>query len=393
MADPRLYLPPELTEASIRELIQLLKLPKPDDIKKIGTIAEYHAIYDITFPPSVTFQVQSAVLPEPDNSISLILRVSGRHLPLIKTLNEVAAMSWVRANTKIPIPSIIAFDASENNPIGHEFILLEKAPGVSVDSIYSSLDDAKLEYLVSQLLEYLIDLHRYEWGHAGGLGIDHTGSVVPGRLVVETFWQAPEISGYWGSEETVDSLNPCGPYKTYTEYVKAHMKQYIRNIQKHNSLEWMRDMTPRLKAFNQMLDLRAEELNDTKYILTHRDLHFGNIMCNPDTTQITAVIDWEFAAVLPLPLWSPGGGFLWNGQNSPAGLAERRRLYTVFEKLCGERYPALLRDFETRPPHDAIKNVLNYVRAIVEVCPRGEKADAARGWRETVESALSKLGV
>lgn len=224
----------------------------------------------------------------------------------------------------------MSFDASEDNPIHHEFILFQKAQGVSVDTIFDSLDDAMKEFLVSQLTDYLIELHQHGWNHAGGLSIDLTGKVVPSQVVAENFWQAAEIVEYWGPDEIVDSLNPKGPFNTYTSYAKGHINQYIRNISTHDSLEWMRDLIPRLVAFSSMLDLRADELNDTRYILTQKDLHFGNVICDPTTARITAILDWEFAAVLPLPLWNPGNCFLWNSRNTQERIAEQKRFKKVF---------------------------------------------------------------
>lgn len=50
-------------------------------------------------------------------------------------------MTWIRKHTSIPVPAIIRYDETENNVIGHEFTLLEKASGISVDQIYATLSD------------------------------------------------------------------------------------------------------------------------------------------------------------------------------------------------------------------------------------------------------------
>ena len=44
-------------------------------------------------------------------------------------------------------------------------------------------------------------------------------------------------------------------------------------------------------------------------------------------------------------------------------------------------------------PHATISKVLNNIRAIVEVCPRNERAEEAREWRKAAEEAMDKLGV
>lgn len=133
MANPADHLPPPLTEDSVRYLLKSINLPSPTVIVSPEVAAEYHSIYIISFPPNALadfFPTSS----EPGRSIptDLILRVSGNHLPRIKTENEVAIISWTANKTSIPIPVIIKYDASTDNPIGHEYTLLERASGRSL---------------------------------------------------------------------------------------------------------------------------------------------------------------------------------------------------------------------------------------------------------------------
>lgn len=394
MADPKLYLPPALSHDSIRQLIDDLGLPEPCGVEALQTIAEYHTLYVVQFDARHARRLQARAA-EPGSTISLILRVAGKHLPRIKTQNEVAVLSWVRNNTRIPVPVVVGFDASSANAIGHEFTLLEKMDGVSVDTVYTHLDESKKAHLVSQLLDYLLELHRHPWQHCGGLSISEVGEVGPGRVVAETFWQGPEIAQYWGPDESVESLNPGGPYPDYTSYVKAHMAQYTKNIETHESLCWVRNLIPRIQAFIDFLNQHTQELDRTRNILTHGDLHFGNIMCDPASADITGILDWEFSAVLPLPLWGPGKSFLWNGNNTPESKAEQGRLHQVFRSMCEERSLELLADLDLKEqePYASISTVLNFVRAIVEVCPRGQKLDSAKGWKQVAENAMVGLGL
>lgn len=61
----------------------------------------------------------------------MVLRVSGRRLLGIKTMNEIGVMTWLSKNTTIPLPEIIAYDISVDNPIGHEYTLLSQVQGVT----------------------------------------------------------------------------------------------------------------------------------------------------------------------------------------------------------------------------------------------------------------------
>ena len=62
----------------------------------------------------------------------------------------------------------------------------------------------------------------------------------------------------------------------------------------------MRDALPRIKAFLDALSQSAEMLNDVQLRFAHKDLHFGNILYDSDSSKITAAIDWEFAEHCPV---------------------------------------------------------------------------------------------
>ncbi|KAF5618882.1 hypothetical protein F25303_12932 [Fusarium sp. NRRL 25303] len=132
-------------------------------------------------------------------------------------------------------------------------------------------------------------------------------------------------------------MNIGGPYKTYVDYIIAHAKKYIRLIQTHEKLEFMRDIIPRLEAFVAALPKHANELNNVKLRLAHKDLHFANMIFDPVSGRITGILDWEFAGVVPYPQWNPRSSFLWNGIDTLKSLNEKYRLLEVFKECCKEK--------------------------------------------------------
>ncbi|KAK1764241.1 hypothetical protein QBC33DRAFT_547574 [Phialemonium atrogriseum] len=116
MGTPADALPQPLSEDAIHALLRAKGLPKATSVISPKVTAQYHAIYFITLPASEASRGHS----------ELVLRVSGRHLPSIKTKNEIGIMTWIAKYTTIPIPAWIAYDASEENLIGHEYILLSR---------------------------------------------------------------------------------------------------------------------------------------------------------------------------------------------------------------------------------------------------------------------------
>lgn len=392
MGTPAEYLPPRLDKATITSLIVSLDLPAPCRVEALDVAAEFHSIYLLHFERDLASSIPAR--PEEDGSVDLILRVAGRHLPGYKTRNEVGCMTWIRNTTTIPVPAVVRWSDSEDNPTGHEFSLLEKAPGVSVDKIYKDLDRSQKRYLVEQLVEFIVQLHDHPWSASvGGLIAQPDGSVVLGPPIEETFWQEPDIAKYWPGE-TLESMNALdeGAYPSFTAYVAASCRRYCHAIQTHPSLEPFRDLVPHIQRFLERIgsaELRGA-LDETRYITAHRDLHFANIMCDAGSLRVTAVLDWEFGGVVPAARWDPSRAFLWNGSGDAAANAEKYELRKVFEAVCEEKgLHRVLRDAEPSPEQGMVISAVSYVRAITEVCPRGQRGDEVDGWKEEALKAMA----
>lgn len=292
---PELHRPPLFPQDTIQRFASSVGLPTPRRIKVFKGDATYHSIYILNFDKQ--WDLKPAKTRETDGSTDLFLRVSGKHLPRIKTINEVAVMKWVRENTEIPVPAVVRFDASEDNVLGHEFTLLEKAEGICLHTVWKSLTSAAQRSALEQIADYLgkIHAHTFEW--IGGMQLSETGdSIVPGPLLDEAAWQAPDVANYWPEGESVSTLDISGPYESYTALCAAEMDRVIYAIGKHDSLAWIRDLVPRLQAFVDMLSndterVREMKLNDSKVVLAHRGLNLANIMFNVRTNKITAILD------------------------------------------------------------------------------------------------------
>ena len=373
MSSPGHHLPKPVSDNAINNLLISVGLPQATKIIAPNVTAQYHSIYMIDLPPNKS------------NHTSLVLRISGNHLPRIKTQNEVGIMSWVAKNTTIPVPDVVAYDYSANNPISHEFTLLARIGGVTLSDIYGTLDDQKLARILDQLIDILVQLHAHEWDQIGGLVINENGEIVVGQVLDETFWQVTDIEKLWPENETVASLNIEGPYPTYVALTTAQIKKYIHLIQTHEKLEFMRDIIPRLEEFLIALPQHSLELNNVKLRLAHKDLHFGNILYDIETGKITAILDWEFSGIVPFPRWNPVKAFLWNAKDGEESRKEKYRLFERFEKRCKQRGVRILGDAEFASPlQESMHNVAHSLWAIVEFVPRDQRNEDVPTWRAKV---------
>ncbi|RDW95144.1 hypothetical protein BP5796_00907 [Coleophoma crateriformis] len=166
-----------------------------------------------------------------NNGVEYVLRVSGNHIPTIKTENKVAVMSWLKQRTTIPIPEVIKYDSTCNNPLQREYTLCSRAYGDTMSDIYTSLSQAQLdgvmdkplqrEYtlcsraygdtmsdiytslsqaqldaVMDQVIDILVQLHESDWTAIGGLKFTDCGTIEMGPVLEETFWQVPDIEAF-----------------------------------------------------------------------------------------------------------------------------------------------------------------------------------------------------
>lgn len=283
------YLPAPFQEHEIRALLDSISLGQPLSIQPLKVTAAFHAIYILTYDSKV---LQEKFPTSTTNSLTtdLVLRISGDHIPGIKTENEAAVFSWLRQNTTaVPVPEVICYDATMSNPLKREFIILSRCPGVTISDIYDELSPEKLDSILRQLMKILLEIHAHPFDTIGGLVIqkDDGGGgnkIVPGPVLEEHFWFVPDIEKYFDSsdnskKETFDSLNVKGPFSSYTPYAIALMEKYIHVAQIQPSLGFLHKHVPR------------------------------PILYDPSRDLITGVLDWEFADTVPFPLWDPVRAF------------------------------------------------------------------------------------
>ncbi|QKX62193.1 uncharacterized protein TRUGW13939_09352 [Talaromyces rugulosus] len=382
------YLPESLEAKDIQTLLDTLSLGQPTAITPLKVCAAFHAIYILTYDAKdLPGCVKDPSLP----SVDLVLRVSGDHIPNIKTRNEAATLAWISQNTSVPVPSVIRYDATTNNPLSREFIILSRCPGVTLSDVYDSLTQEQLDDICKQLIKFLADIHRHPFTHIGGLVQSDTGSIIPGPYLDEHFWFTPDVKRYFDTEDSLETLNAGGPFTSYTDFIIALMEKYIHVASVQKDLTFMLEHIPRLRAFCKVLPDFAAQLDKTQIRLAHRDLHFANILYNQSTGQITGILDWEFASAVPFQIWDPVRAFLGNTQPGDEAYKEKYRLRDRFAELCNEEGVAFLGDADfTSEIQEKMHGVSNMMRIIVTLIPRGQFVDRAP---EFVESLLKDLEV
>ncbi|KAK4234580.1 altered inheritance of mitochondria protein 9, mitochondrial [Achaetomium macrosporum] len=239
-----------------------------------------------------------------------LLRVSLPVDPRHKTRGESTTLRWIREMTTVPVPKVIAFDDSQDNEIGFEWILMELMPGVSAYKRWRKLSMADKTRLVEQVAEFQSQLFRRSLEDANFQSIgtlssgDDTpqpapGSPRPGRLVSRLF--------FWGDNFSYDV--PRGPFRSSHDWLSAQLS-IIREKQAR-ILETEEDEDDRAEAkvilrvatkLAALLPKIFPQLQNPpeRTVLWHDDLSLSNILIGEEDAKITAIIDWECVSCEPL---------------------------------------------------------------------------------------------
>lgn len=76
-----------------------------------------------------------------DNGVQVVTRILNPYLPpKLATSSEVATLDFLRNELNIPVPRVFAWSCEKDQPVGAEYIIMEKAPGQELSKAWPSMD-------------------------------------------------------------------------------------------------------------------------------------------------------------------------------------------------------------------------------------------------------------
>lgn len=98
----------------------------------------------------------------------LLIRAALPVHPHYNTRGEVTTLQWVRDNTSIPVPKVVAFQDNNGDKIGFKWILIKLMPGLPADRRWRNMPRKQKEAFISRLAEFQAQLSRCS-GHETSL--------------------------------------------------------------------------------------------------------------------------------------------------------------------------------------------------------------------------------
>ncbi|KAI0781792.1 kinase-like domain-containing protein [Abortiporus biennis] len=264
-----------------------------------------------------------------DNGRELIFRVP---FPIagpshLVTASEVATMEFMRETLGAPVPRVLAWSSNiKANPVGSEFILMEKVPGESFALQWTTICREKADQFSINLMDRFCELQ----ARCADLAFSQIGSlyfkedvdeelqdrplfadsvIMDGRLLKAShkYRIGPVASRLWWRGESARMKLDRGPWPDVSMYFRAAILSAIAFLKSPYSAD-VAFRRPPFHSVDEHLKLLEDCLQIVPYLIPpaefctptiwHPDVTDQNIMTGPNF-EFTGFIDWQHSIIAP----------------------------------------------------------------------------------------------
>jgi hypothetical protein len=243
-----------------------------------------------------------------------------------KVKNEVMIINYLSEYTSIPVPRVYHWGFTEESPqqLGpfmiEEFMegenlgdILKKPTGNEADPaiLDPDIDEAKLNIVYEQVAGFMLELSRLEFPRIGAISKD----VVSGEWTVAEpplTYDMNEVVGFAGFPAdhftTMPSFTRSSDYfAARAQCLQAHLEMQRNIAFEDGDITWNRYVARH--CFGKLIPTHGIVDDSGPFRVFCDDLRPSNMLVNPETMRITALLDFEFTNVMPaqfaydLPWW------------------------------------------------------------------------------------------
>ncbi|ETS84199.1 hypothetical protein PFICI_02224 [Pestalotiopsis fici W106-1] len=282
--------------------------------------------------------------------------------PRLKTESEMATLVFLGQRTTIPVPKPIAWSSSAEGKLGYEWALVEKIPGVELGEVWRKMPWEKKIEITETIAEFLVQLWapNMRLAKIGSLYLGHAEfsddhilehkkddneddrldscpakKTDPKNLGKDKFTIGSAVDSAFFSDRRRYLTTNRGPFSSCHDWLDAliHLEQEMIRTAKvlleskedltpeHQAEDWddlvdeigvdeddfekeYDDMVALCHKYKEILPL-VFPLQEAPYedklscVLQHYDLRDANILVDPETFEITGIIDWEQTYSVP----------------------------------------------------------------------------------------------
>ncbi|KAF2130129.1 hypothetical protein P153DRAFT_231335 [Dothidotthia symphoricarpi CBS 119687] len=232
--------------------------------------------------------------------------------------SEVATMDFVRAHG-IPTPRILGY-AIDENPVGSEYILMEKLPGQPIGDTWFDLSEQQRLQVLHDIVKLESKLFNIQLPASGSIYYAHDlDSNTPRVSIPEAdgqFCVGPYTGLRWWFGERGDLRLDRGPHVDTLRALQAPAEKELAWVREYGRPRYPfhRQHREAFRYEKQDPMIHAESLEEylrvalhlvptspelNLPVLRHPDVQPNNVFVSEDY-KVTSLIDWQHATVLPL---------------------------------------------------------------------------------------------
>lgn len=229
-----------------------------------------------------------------------------------KVTNEVHAIQYLHQHTTIPVPCIRCWGLAEDSP--HQlgpFIIMDFVDGVRLSTFLKqpsededadlvlnpNIKDETLDTIYNQLADYVLQLSRLSFSRIGAISHDDSGNwAVSSRPLTFDMNELVTGTGY-----PTNQL-PTAQFHSASDYFQSILNQRLLHLKTQRNLaKDEADVQRRFIArhrFKQLIPKYCiDDAGPFKFFCD--DMQPANMLIDPSTLRITAVLDFEFTNSMP----------------------------------------------------------------------------------------------
>ncbi|KAJ5585478.1 kinase-like domain-containing protein, partial [Penicillium hispanicum] len=253
--------------------------------------------------------------------------------PHYTTASEVATLDLLRVVLKLPVPKVLAYSTPSENPVGAEYILMERVEGESLSSRWLSLTTDEVKAIMTQIADIEKKIFDFRFPAYGSLYYKKDLGRETQIPIVDDFCIGPvSARQFWHSERSKTEIDH-GPWVATMDCVTSAARREMAVIQHHAKaqprqtflLPTTHDIHPSehsllLSQFLELAPYLIPPGSSSAPTLRHPDLSLSNILLAPGSTEITSIIDWQDTVIFPRFMQAGYPAFCEHNSSQPQSL-------------------------------------------------------------------------
>jgi Phosphotransferase enzyme family len=203
--------------------------------------------------------------------------------------SEAVTMSFLSANTTLPVPKVYGYDSRHGNPVGLPYILMQAMPGKRLwgGTRKDYIPDEHKDKVYHQIADIYLQLYAHPFDTIGML---HDASEMDLMVKVGPIF-----------DESY-RIKPYGPYRTAIDFYRN--RAMLLNEYRQDTLNATLDAGDEHVLGNEYEPEAAQfivdsQTNNGPFYLSHPDLTINNFLFDNDY-NITALLDWSRCQTVPI---------------------------------------------------------------------------------------------